>query len=129
MMTVTRKPNSRKHVPLKQRTHSIYHLQFGLKSYAISKSKSTQRRFDLKSQVLFQTKISGHVHFPHCYIHFEIAKFSRSNAGFFSMYKYFIDPILSWFVTRCSICLSFSWNLIAYSKQANLIGCWSLVVN
>ena len=44
----------------------------------ISKSKSAQREFDLKSQVWFETKIARHeVQLPLYYIHFEIAEFSQ----------------------------------------------------
>ena len=51
-------------------------VQFGLKSYARFQNwTSTQREFDLKSQVWFQTKIARHkVQLPLYYIHFEIAQ-------------------------------------------------------
>ena len=51
-------------------------VQFGLKSYVWFQNRtSTQRDFDLKSQVRFQTKITRHkVQLPLYYIHFEIAQ-------------------------------------------------------
>ena len=51
-------------------------VQFGLKSTA------TEREFDLKSQVWFQTKITRHeiqLLVPLYYSHVEIAKFSRNH--------------------------------------------------
>ena len=49
-------------------------VQFGLKSKAWFQNwTSAQREFDLKSQVLFQTKIARHeVQLPLYYIHFVI---------------------------------------------------------
>ena len=51
-------------------------VQFGLKLYAwFQNQMSAQRKFDLKSQVWFQTKIAQHeVQLPLYYIHFEIAQ-------------------------------------------------------
>ena len=51
-------------------------VQFGLKLYAwFQNQMSAQRKFDLKSQVWFQTKITQHeVQLPLYYIHFEIAQ-------------------------------------------------------
>ena len=51
-------------------------VQFGLKSYVWFQNRtSTQRDYDLKSQVRFQTKITRHkVQLPLYYIHFEIAQ-------------------------------------------------------
>ena len=58
---------------------------------------SMQHKFDLKSQVCFQTQIAQHhVQLPLHYIQFEIAKFSCLNKGLCCWYKYFIDPLLSW---------------------------------
>ena len=53
--------------------------EFGLKSYAWFQNRtSAQRKFDLKSQVWFLTKIARHeVQLPLYYIHFEIAEFSQ----------------------------------------------------
>ena len=47
-------------------------VQFGLKSYKWFQNRtSAQRKFDLKSQVLFQPKIAQHeVQLPLYYIHF-----------------------------------------------------------
>ena len=51
---------------------------------------TAQRKFDLKSQVWFQTKIARHkVQLQLCYIHFEIAQVRLGQ------FKYFIDAILS----------------------------------
>ena len=49
-------------------------VKFGLKSYTwFQNQTSMQRKFNLKSQVLFQTKIGWHkVQLPLYYIHFEI---------------------------------------------------------
>ena len=51
-------------------------VQFGLKSLDwFKKQMSVKYEFDLKSRVWFQTKFHN--------INFEIAKFSRSDTGFF----------------------------------------------
>ena len=47
-----------------------------------------------------------------------ILKSQNSDTGFFSLFKYFIDLILSWFVESCKSCFSFSYNLIGFYKQA-----------
>ena len=48
-------------------------VQFGLKSYAWFQNQTgVQCKFDLKSQVRFQTKIAWYKVQPLCYIHFEI---------------------------------------------------------
>ena len=50
-------------------------VQFGLKSYAwLQNQTGVQRKFDLKSQVRFQTKIAWYKVQPLCYIHFEITQ-------------------------------------------------------
>jgi len=51
-------------------------VQFGLKSYAwFPNQTSVQHKFDLKSQVWFQTKIARHeVQLPLYYTHFEITQ-------------------------------------------------------
>ena len=54
------------------------------------------------------------------YIHSNIQKFSRLNTGFCSLYKCFIDPVLSWFEESC---FSLSWNLTGYFKHWP----WSLI--
>ena len=59
-------------------------VQFGLKWYAwFQNQMSVQRKFDLKSQVWFQTKVARHeVQLPLYCIHFEIAQIQdvvRSN--------------------------------------------------
>ena len=55
-------------------------VQFGLRSYAwFQNGTSTQREFDLKSQVLIQTKIALHsVQLPLYYINFEATHFFKS---------------------------------------------------
>ena len=95
-------------------------VQFRLKSYAWFENQ-TSTQHGLKSKVRFQTKVHDtkfnyHVRF---YIHFEIAKFSRStDTGFFSLYKNFIDLVPTWFVKSCRSCLSVSCSLIGYSHRA-----------
>ena len=75
-------------------------------------SKSNEREFDLKIHVQFQTKIARNkVQLPLYYISFEIAKLSRSDAGFVGPFNYFIDPGLSWFV-KFQKCISLSLKLI-----------------
>ena len=60
-----------------------------------------------------------------CYIDFEIAKFSCSDTRFFSLYKCFVDPVVSWFAENSKCDFSFSWNLIGFFRQA--IGCCILI--
>ena len=52
-------------------------VQFGLKSYASFQNWTrAQRKFDLKSQVWFQTKIAQHkVQLPIYYTYFEITEY------------------------------------------------------
>ena len=95
-------------------------VQFGPKWYALFKNQtSAQHEFDLKSQVWFQTKIAWlKVQLLFCYI----TKFSGSDTGFPSLYKYFVDPVVSWFVEIWKqSCFSFSCSFIGVFKQA--IGC------
>ena len=40
--------------------------------------------------------------------------YSYTNTGFLTLYKYFIDLVLSWFVKSCKSCLSFSYNLSVF---------------
>ena len=51
-------------------------VQFGLELYAWFQSRTgAQRKFDLKSQIWFRTKIAWHeVQLPPYYIHFEIVQ-------------------------------------------------------
>ena len=72
------------------------------------------QKYDFRQKV-HDTKFIYLVRF---YIHFEIAKFSRSNTGFFSLYKNFIDLVPTWFVKSCRSCLSVSCSLIGYSHRA-----------
>ena len=85
----------------------------GPKSYEWFQNRtSAQREFYFKIQVLFQTKIARNkVQLPLYYISFEIAKLSRSDAGFVGPFNYFIDPVLSWFV-KFQKCISLSLKLI-----------------
>ena len=56
--------------------------------------------------MIFHAKIARReVQLPFYYICFEIAVFSRSNTDFFILYKYIIDPVLSWFVKSRKSCL------------------------
>ena len=59
-------------------------VQFGLKWYVW---------FEITSMNLDQNSTTRSLSF--CYNHFEIAKFNRTNTEFFSLYKYFIDLVLS----------------------------------
>ena len=96
-------------------------VQFGPKSNALFQNQtSAQHEFDLKSQVWFQTKIAWHkVHLLFCYI----TKFSGSDTGFPSLYKCFVDPVVSWFVEIWKqSCFSFSCSFIGVFKQP-IIGC------
>ena len=43
------------------------------------------------------------VQLPLHYIHFKIEKFSRSDDGVFSLYKGFVDPIVSRVVESCKV--------------------------
>ena len=43
------------------------------------------------------------VQLPLHYIHFKIEKFSRSDDGVFSLYKGFVDPIVSRIVESCKV--------------------------
>ena len=58
------------------------------------------------------------------YIHFEIAKFSRSHAGFFILYKCFY-LVASWFEESCKFVFHFHAILLFVFKQA--IVCFILV--
>ena len=40
--------------------------------------------------------------------------YSYTNTGFLTLYKYFIDLVMSWFVKSCKSCLSFSYNLSVF---------------
>ena len=96
-------------------------VQFGPKSNALFQNQtSAQHEFDLKSQVWFQTKIAWHkVQLLFCYI----TKFSGSDTGFPSLYKCFVDPVVSWFVEIWKqSCFSFSCSFIGVFKQP-IIGC------
>lgn len=46
------------------------------------------------------------------------SKFSCSGTGFFSLYKCFVDLVVSWFVESCKSCLSFPCTLNDFFKQA-----------
>ena len=64
---------------------------------------------------LLQTKIALHeFQLPLYYSYFGITEFSLSNTGFLTLYKYFIDVVMSWFVKSCKSCLSFSYNLSVF---------------
>ena len=64
-------------------------VQFGLKSYEWFQN----RKFDLKSPELFQTKIARHeVQLPLYHSHFEIVEFYQ--------YQYFIDQVASLLKSR-----------------------------
>ena len=64
-----------------------------------------------------QTKIAlNEFQLPLYYSYFGITEFSCSNTGFLTMYKYFIDLVMSWFVKSCKSCLSFSYNLSVFSE-------------
>ena len=95
-------------------------VQFSPKWYALFKNQtSAQHEFDLKSQVWFETKIAWLK--VQLLVYF-ITKFSGSDTGFPSLYKYFVDPVVSWFVEIWKqSCFSFSCSFIGVFKQA--IGC------
>ena len=117
-------------------------MQFGLKSYMWIRYQSAQCKFDLKSQVWFQTKIARHkVQLPLYYIHFEIAQILdlvgsnillmqhwaglRLNSSIFLGEKRGLETKVAKFVIWYS--LSFiSCNLIqvTLNKPWNLIGCY-----
>ena len=59
-------------------------VQLGLKWYVW---------FEITSMNLDQNSTTRSLSF--CYNHFEIAKFNWTNTEFFSLYKYFIDLVLS----------------------------------
>ena len=105
-------------------------VQFGPKWYALFKNQtSAQHEFDLKSQVWFQTKIAWlKVQLLFCYI----TKFSGSDTGFPSLYKYFVDPVVSWFVEIWKqSCFSFSRSfiiLVSLNKQLVVPSQWSFLV-
>ena len=67
---------------------------------------------------LLQTKIAlNEFQLPLYYSYFGITEFSLSNTGFLTLYKYFIDLVMSWFVKSCKSCkscLSFSYNLSVF---------------
>ena len=66
---------------------------------------------------LLQTKIAlNEFQLPLYNSYFGIKEFSRSNTGFLTLYKYFIDLVMSWFVKSCKSCLSFSYNLSVFSE-------------
>ena len=97
-------------------------VQFDLKSYAWFQNRTgTQCKFHLKSRVWFQTKIVRHSSIT-ALLHSFSVKAQNSVAQIqdfsVSLHKYLIDPVLSWFVKSCKSCLSFSWNLIGYFKEA-----------
>ena len=52
---------------------------------------STQREFDLKSQVIPKLHLLSTI--TALLNSFEVTKSSRSNTGFFSLHKYFVDPV------------------------------------
>ena len=111
-------------------------VQFGLKSYKWFQNRtSAQRKFDLKSQVWFQTKIARHeVQLPLYYIHFEITQIQdlvssnillmqdwaglKLNSSIFGKKKKEFWKQKLQNLPHDTLYLSFSWNLIGYSKQA-----------
>ena len=111
-------------------------MQFGLKSYVWFQNRtSTQRDFDLKSQVRFQTKITRHkVQLPLYYIHFEIAQVQDLVSSNILLMQYWaslkLNSSIFWGEKRefskqwlqnlphDTLCLSFSCNYIGYFKQA-----------
>ena len=54
---------------------------------------NTQREFDLKSQDNFIPKLHLLGTITALLNSFEVTKSSRSNTGFFSLHKYFVDPV------------------------------------
>ena len=117
-------------------------VQFGLKLYAwFQNQMSAQRKFDLKSQVWFQTKITQHeVQLPLYYIHFEIAQIQDLVSSNILLMQYWAglklnSSIFGWGKSKsfgnksCKIChmilfvfhFSAIWS-VTLNKPWNLIG-------
>ena len=111
-------------------------VQFGPKSYAWFQNRTNARRkFDLKSQVWFQTNIARHeVQLPLYYIHFEIAPIQDLASSNILLIQYWaglklnLCPFFGGKKVRVkkqklqnlphdTLCLSFSCNLNGYVKQ------------
>ena len=74
------------------------------------------------------SEIKNIVSDQNCTTRSPIAKWSRSDTGIFSLYKYFSDLVASLFVESCKSCFHFPamW-LVSLNKPWNLIGCCILV--
>ena len=84
-------------------------VQFGLKLYAW---------FEIIGMISDQNCTPRSSVTTQYYIHFEIAKFSRSHAGFFILYKCFIDLVASWFEEVANLFFIFMPLLSFVFKQA-----------
>ena len=98
--------------------------QFGLKSYEWFQNRTgAQYKYDFRPK-LYDTVFNHHL------IKIWKRKIQSLKHMIFlvGLRKYFIDPLLSWFIKSCKSCLSFSWNLIGYLKEAlKSDGCCVLV--
>ena len=120
-------------------------VQFGLKSYVwFQYQTSTQRFFNLKPQVWFQTKIAWHeVQLPLYYIHFEIAQIQDLVSSNISLMQYWARLKLNSFFfgggggnksfgnksCKISHMILFVFHfpaiwLVTLNKPGNLIGCF-----
>ena len=91
-------------------------VQFGLKLYAW---------FEIIGMISDQNCTPRSSVTTQYYIHFEIAKFSRSHAGFFILYKCFINLVASWLKKVANLFFIFMPFLLFVFKQA--IICFILV--
>ena len=100
-----------------QSQFSALHLNFNfLHCFGMIDMLSANELAKISACSLLQTKIAlNEFQLPLYYSYFGITEFSRSNTGFLTMYKYFIDLVMSWFVKSCKSCLSFSYNLSVFS--------------
>ena len=89
--------------------------QFGLKSYEWFQNRTgAQHKYDFRPK-LYDTVFNYHLIKTVLKTQNSVAKTHDFLVG---LGKYFIDPLLSWFIKSCKSCLSFSWNLIGYLKEA-----------
>ena len=98
--------------------------QFGLKSYEWFQNRTgAHHKYDFRPK-LYDTVFNHHL------IKIWKRKIQSLKHMIFlvGLRKYFIDPLLSCFIKSCKSCLSFSWNLIGYLKEAlKSDGCCVLV--